>query len=143
MSQPIYDKNNIFAKILRDEMPSHKVYEDEDTFVMMDIMPRADGHCLVLPKRAARNVLDADDAMLAAVAKTTGLMARTVKKAFGCEGVTIQQFNETAGGQVVFHLHVHVIPRKDGEKLKPHTGQMEDQQILARNADKIRAALAM
>ena len=136
-----YDPQNVFARILRSELPSHKVYEDEDTMVIMDIMPRGDGHCLVLPKQAARNVLDADDAILAAVARTTGRMARAVKQAFGADGVTIQQFNEAAGGQVVFHLHVHVIPRFDGVSLKPHTGQMEDQEVLAANAARIRAVL--
>ncbi len=141
MSQPAYDDQNIFAKILRGEMPCEKVYEDDDTVVIMDIMPRGNGHCLVLPKRPARNVLDADDAMLAAVAKTTAKMARTVKKAFDADGVTIQQFNESAGGQVVFHLHVHIIPRFEGEKMKPHTGAMEDRETIATNADKIRAAL--
>lgn len=135
-----YDPDNIFAKILRGEMPAHKVYEDDDTVVIMDIMPRGDGHCLVLPKQAARNVLDADDAILAAVAKTTATMARAVKSAFAADGVTIQQFNEPAGGQVVFHLHVHVIPRFDGVRLKPHTGEMEDQAVLAANAEKIRQA---
>ena len=94
----------------------------------------------VLPKQAARNVLDADDAILAAVAKTTATMARAVKSAFAADGVTIQQFNEPAGGQVVFHLHVHVIPRFDGVRLKPHTGEMEDQAVLAANAEKIRQA---
>lgn len=141
MSLHTYDNQNIFAKILRGEMPCEKVYEDDDTVVIMDIMPRGDGHCLVLPKRPARNVLDADDAMLASIAKTTAKMARTVKKAFDADGVTIQQFNESAGGQVVFHLHVHIIPRFEGEKMKPHTGTMEDREVIAINADKIRAAL--
>lgn len=141
MTDSAYDDNNIFAKILRGEMPSIPVYEDDDTLVIMDIMPRGDGHCLVLPKRPARNVLDADDAMLAAVSKTTAKMARTVKKAFNADGVTIQQFNESAGGQVVFHLHVHIIPRFEGERMKPHTGTMEDKAVLAANAEKIIAAL--
>ena len=137
----IYDQENIFAKILRDELPSHKLYEDDDTVVIMDIMPRADGHCLVLPKRPARNIFDADDAMLAAVSSTTAKMARAVKKAFSADGVTINQFNESAGGQVVFHLHVHVIPRFDSVSLKPHTGEMENGETLVANAEKIRAAL--
>lgn len=142
MTDAVYDPDNIFAKILRNEMPSHTVYEDDETFVMMDIMPRAPGHCLVLPKTAARNVLDADDDALAAVARTTGKVARAAESAFGADGVTIQQFNEAAGGQVVFHLHVHVIPRMVGERLQPHTGTMEDQAVLAENAEKLRAALA-
>ncbi len=140
MTSADYDTNNIFAKILRGELPSHNLYEDDETLVIMDIMPRGDGHCLVIPKRPARNVLDADDALLAAVSKTTGLTARAVMKAFGADGVTIQQFNETAGGQVVFHLHVHIVPRFDGIKMKPHTAGMESQEVLTLNAEKIRAA---
>lgn len=136
-----YDQNNVFAKILRGELPAHKLYEDDDTFVLMDIMPRGDGHCLVLPKKPSRNLLDVDADSLAAVARTTQKMAIAVKSAFSADGVTVQQFNETAGGQVVFHLHVHVIPRFEGVALKPHTGQMEKPDILAANAEKIRAAL--
>lgn len=141
MTTPAYDPDNVFAKILRGELPSHKVYEDDDTVAIMDIMPRGDGHCLVLPKQPARNILDVEEASLAAVARTTQKLARAVKKAFSADGVTVQQFNESAGGQVVFHLHVHVIPRFEGVALKPHTGQMEDQGVLAANAEKIRAAL--
>lgn len=137
-----YDDQNIFAKILRGEMPSHKVYEDELTFVMMDIMPRGDGHCLVLPKAPARNILDVDSSSLAAVYNTVQKVSHAVIKAFGADGVTTQQFNEPAGGQVVFHLHVHVIPRFEGVKLRPHTGEMADQDELKANADKIRQALA-
>ena len=140
MPEP-YDDDNIFAKILRGDLPSHQVYEDDDTLVIMDIMPRGDGHCLVLPKRPARNLLDADDGIIEAVSRTTAKMARTVVKAFGADGVTVQQFNEPAGGQVVFHLHVHVIPRFEGVSLRPHTGAMADQNELAAHAEKIRAAL--
>ena len=107
----------------------------------MDIMPRADGHCLVLPKAPSRNILDTSEDVLAAVARTTKLMAKTVMNAFGADGVTVQQFNETAGGQVVFHLHVHVIPRRNGVQMRPHTGDMADQDLLAEQAAKIRAAL--
>ena len=141
MPEP-YDDNNIFAKILRGDLPSHKVHEDDDTMVIMDIMPRGDGHCLVLPKQAARNLLDADDGTIEAVSRTTAKMARAVVKAFGADGVTVQQFNEPAGGQVVFHLHVHVIPRFEGVSLRPHTGAMADQDVLAGHAEKIRATLA-
>ncbi|MFP1633985.1 HIT family protein [Zhengella sp. ZM62] len=137
----VYDNDNVFARILRGEIPSHKLYEDDETFAFMDIMPRGDGHCLVIPKRPARNILDVDPDSYAAVGRTVQKLARAVVKAFGADGVTIQQFNEPAGGQVVFHLHVHVIPRFDGVKLKPHTGDMEDQGVLASNAEKIRAAL--
>jgi histidine triad (HIT) family protein len=136
-----YNPSNIFAKILRGELPAHKVYEDAGTFAFMDIMPRGDGHCLVIPKRPARNILDVDADSLAAVARTTQKLAAAVMKAFGADGVTIQQFNEPAGGQVVFHLHVHIIPRFEGVPMKPHTGQMEDQAVLAANAEKLRTAL--
>lgn len=137
-----YDASNVFAKILRGELPAQKLYEDADTLAIMDIMPRADGHCLVIPKTPARNVFDATPEQLAACIKTVQRMSRAVVKAFGAEGVTVQQFNESAGGQVVFHLHYHVLPRHTGVSLRPHTGQMEKADVLAANADKIRAALA-
>jgi len=137
-----YDPNNAFAKILRGELPAYKLYEDADTFAFMDIMPRGDGHCLVIPKKPARNLLDVEPESLAAVSRTTQKLARAVVKAFSADGVTIQQFNEQAGGQVVFHLHVHVLPRFEGVALRPHTGQMEKPEVLASNAEKIRAALA-
>ena len=136
-----YDDTNVFAKILRGELPSHKIYEDDETFALMDIMPRGDGHCLVIPKKASRNIFDADPDSLAAVMRTTQKLARAVMKAFSADGVTVQQFNEPAGGQVVFHLHFHIIPRFEGVALRPHTGQMEKPDILAANAEKIRAAL--
>ncbi len=141
MTDRTYDPDNIFAKILRREIPSTKLYEDEKTIVIMDIMPRANGHCLVLPKAPARNIFDIGLDDLAAVMATTQKLAHAVTSAFGADGVTIQQFNEPAGGQVVFHLHVHVIPRIAGERLGPHTGRMEDQDVLSANAEKIIAAL--
>lgn len=137
-----YDDNNVFAKILRGELPAYKVYEDDRTLAFMDIMPRAKGHTLVIPKTPARNVLDATPEQLAACMETVQKIARAVMKAFDAPGVTIQQFNESAGGQVVFHLHFHVIPRWEGVPLGPHTGKMEDKEILAANAEKIRQALA-
>ncbi len=136
-----YDPDNIFAKILRAEIPSIKLYEDAETFVFMDIMPRADGHCLVIPKTPCRNVLDANPAQLAAVMATTQKMAHAVMRAFGAEGVTLQQFNEAAGGQEVFHLHFHVLPRHAGVSLRP-PGKMADMDVLTAQAEKIRAALA-
>ncbi|MBU0582658.1 MAG: HIT family protein [Alphaproteobacteria bacterium] len=137
-----YQDDNIFAKILRGEIPSHKLYEDADTFAFMDIMPRGDGHCLVIPKKPSRNILDVEEDSLAAVARTTQKLARAVLRAFSADGVTVQQFNEPAGGQVVFHLHFHIIPRFEGVPLRPHTGEMEKPEILAANAEKIKAALA-
>ncbi|MCC2688975.1 MAG: hypothetical protein K0S21_1778 [Rhizobiaceae bacterium] len=135
-----YDSNNIFARILRGELPAHTVYEDADTFAFLDIMPRGDGHCLVIPRKPARNILDADPDSLAAVLRTVQKLSRAVMEAFAAPGVTVQQFNEPAGGQVVFHLHFHVIPRFEGVTLRP-PGTMEKPEILAANAQKIRAAL--
>ncbi|MEL6750906.1 MAG: HIT family protein [Pseudomonadota bacterium] len=137
-----YDTDNIFAKILRGELPAHKIYEDDATFVMMDIMPRGDGHCLVLPKAPVRNIFDIEDDAMAAVMRTARMVAKACSSAFGADGVTVQQFNESAGGQVVFHLHVHIIPRYDGVPLKPHTGEMADPDLLAAHAEKLRLALA-
>ncbi|MEE9314342.1 MAG: HIT family protein [Rhizobiaceae bacterium] len=137
-----YDETNIFAKILRGELPCEKVYEDEDTIAIMDIMPRGDGHCLVLPKAPARTIFDIESSSYAAVAKTTQLLAKACKQAFGADGITIQQFNEAAGGQIVFHLHVHIIPRHEGIKMRPHSGTMEKSEIIKANADKIRAVLS-
>jgi histidine triad (HIT) family protein len=137
-----YDTDNIFARILRGEIPSHRIYEDDDTFAFMDIMPRGPGHALVIPRKPARNILDVDPASLAAVMRTVQKIGRAAMKAFEAPGLTIQQFNEAEGGQVVFHLHVHVIPRFAGVSLKPPAAAMEDAKVLAENAAKIRDALA-
>jgi histidine triad (HIT) family protein len=136
-----YDPNNIFAKILRGELPSHKVHEDDHSLAIMDIMPRGDGHVLVLPKAPARNLLDMPADGLGPLFETVQTVARAAKAAFEADGLTIQQFNESAGGQVVFHLHVHIIPRFEGVSLKPHTGQMAPGEQLAAHAERIRAAL--
>jgi histidine triad (HIT) family protein len=136
-----YDPSNVFAKILRGELPCARVFEDADTLAFMDIMPRCDGHTLVIPKAAVRNILDATPAQLAVTMRTTQHVSRAVMHAFAAGGVTIQQFNEAAGGQEVFHLHFHVLPRRDGERLKPHTGQMAPRDVLEQHAAKIRAAL--
>jgi histidine triad (HIT) family protein len=136
-----YDSDNIFAKILRGEIPAHKVYEDDDTVAFMDVMPQGPGHTLVLPKATSRNLLDADPATLGKLMQTVQTIARAVKEAFAADGIMIVQYNEPASGQTVFHLHVHVIPRFDGVPLKPHTGKMEDPQVIATNAEKLRRAL--
>lgn len=136
-----YDPNNIFAKILRGELPAHKVYEDAETLAFMDIMPRGPGHVLVIPKTAARNILDVDPDSLSAVIRTAKKIAIATKKAFDADGVTVQQFNEQAGGQVVYHLHVHVIPRHLGVALNPPGGPIAGNDALAANAEKIKAAL--
>ncbi|MEX0337979.1 MAG: HIT family protein [Arenibacterium sp.] len=135
-----YDPDNIFAKILRGEIPSTRVYGDEATLVYMDIMPRADGHCLVIPKTPCRNLLDASADQLTAVMRTTQKVANAAMKALGAGGVTIQQFNEAVGGQEVFHLHFHILPRHDGVSLRP-PGNMGDMDEIAAIAQKIRAEL--
>lgn len=136
-----YDNDNIFAKILRGEVPSTRVLENEHVIAFMDLMPQGPGHTLVVPKAASRNLLDADPQVLAETIKAVQQIAIAVKKAFSADGVTIMQFNEPAAGQTVYHLHFHVIPRFDGIALKPHTGQMEDAETLAANAEKIKAAI--
>jgi len=136
-----YDNDNVFAKIVRGDLPATKVYEDEHTLAFMDIMPRCDGHVLVIPKTPARNMLDATPDQLAACLATAQAIGKAQMAAFGADGLTVQQFNEQAGGQVVFHLHYHVMPRHDGVKLRPHTGDMADAAELEANAEKIRAAL--
>jgi histidine triad (HIT) family protein len=142
MTDASYDPSNIFAKILRGEIPSHRVYEDDAVVAFMDVMPQGSGHTLVVPKAPSRNLLDADPATLEALFVVVQKMALAVRKAFGADGVTLLQFNEPASGQTVYHLHVHVIPRFEGVPLKPHTGEMEKSEVLAENAGKIRAALA-
>ncbi|OYR19254.1 HIT family protein [Brucella thiophenivorans] len=136
-----YDDNNIFAKILRDEIPSTRVFETDHVVAFMDVMPQGTGHTLVVPKAPSRNLLDAKPEVLAETIKAVQTVANAVKKAFDADGVTVIQFNEPAAGQTVYHLHFHVIPRFDGVDLKPHTGQMEDQAVLSANAEKIRTAL--
>ena len=138
---PAYDDGNIFARILRGEIPSHKVYENDACIAFMDVMPQAPGHTLVVPKAPSRNLLDADNDTLRKLLPFVRRIARAVETAFDADGITINQFNEAAGGQTVFHLHFHVIPRHDGVALKRHEGGMESTDVLEANADKIRTAL--
>ena len=138
-----YDESNIFAKILRGEIPAHKVYEDDDAIVFMDVMPQGPGHTLVVPKAPSRNLLDADPAVLAKLLPLVQKVARAVKEAFAADGVSVFQYNEPAGGQSVFHLHIHVVPRFEDVPLNRHSGQMEDAAVLAANAEKLRKALAV
>ncbi len=132
-----YDDENIFAKILRGEIPSAKVFENEQVLVFMDIMPRSSGHLLVIPKSKARNILDINTDQLHAVIDTVQLMAKLVMKALKADGVTIQQFNEAPGGQEVFHLHFHVIPRYSGERMGPPGQMVKDMSVLTDQAKKI------
>lgn len=136
-----YDDSNIFAKILRGEIPCHKVYEDDVALAFMDIMPRIDGHCLVIPKFDCRNLLDAEPEGLSQLIKRVQRVARAAKSGLGAEGVTVQQFNEEAGGQVIFHLHFHILPRWAGVELRPPASGMEKPEVLEAHAAKIAAAI--
>jgi len=136
-----YDPNNIFAKILRGEFPCHKVYEDDHVLAFLDIMPRSPGHTLVIPKAAARNIIDIKIEDYLHVARATHKIAAAAKQAFNADGLTVQQFNEASGGQVVFHLHVHVMPRHDGIALLPPASRREDANVLEDHATKLIAAL--
>jgi histidine triad (HIT) family protein len=136
-----YDSNNIFAKILRGEFPCYKVYEDDHTLAFLDIMPRCPGHTLVIPKAPVRNILDIQADDLAHVARTAKKIAVAAKKAFNADGMTLQQFSEHAGGQVVFHLHVHVMPRAEGVALLPPASRKEDAKVLEDHATRLIAAL--
>jgi histidine triad (HIT) family protein len=138
---PAYDPNNIFAKIIRGELPAYKVYEDDRSMAFLDIMPRAPGHTLVIPKAPARNLLDIKPEDLSHVMNVAQKIAHAGMKAFDADGITVQQFNEPAGGQVVFHLHVHVIPRKAQISLKPPASVKETPEMLTAHAEMIRAAL--
>ncbi|MFT6674326.1 MAG: histidine triad (HIT) family protein [Sulfitobacter sp.] len=136
-----YESDNIFAKILRGEIPSFKVYEDAQTYCFMDIMPRSDGHCLVIPKTPCRNMLDATPAQLAACMATVNKVSNAAMIAFDADGITLQQFNEAAGGQEVFHLHFHILPRHAGLSMRP-AGTMGDMDLIQQHAAAIMAALA-
>ena len=140
MTQP-YDANNIFAKILRGEAPCVRIAEDEVSLCFMDIMPRADGHALIVPKTPARNLLDIPPAELARFMPSVQRLAQAVKAGMAADGVVVQQFNESAGGQLVFHLHFHVLPRWVGVALRPPGGAILPADQLEVHAAKIRAAM--
>jgi histidine triad (HIT) family protein len=136
-----YDPNNIFARILRGEIPAHRVYEDAHTLAFMDVMPQAEGHTLVIPKKPAENLFDLDPDALAATILTTQRVARAVKKAFDAPGILLAQLNGSAAGQSVFHIHFHILPRREGFDLKLHAREMADPAVLAAHAARVRAAL--
>jgi histidine triad (HIT) family protein len=136
-----YDPGNIFARILRGEIPAHRVYEDEHTLVIMDVMPQADGHALVLPKAPAENIFDLPPEMAVAVMRTGQKLAAAAKKAFDADGVTLMQFNGPAAGQTVFHFHLHVLPRREGQPLRSHGRTMADPAMLAEHARRLKEAL--
>jgi histidine triad (HIT) family protein len=136
-----YDRNNVFARIVRGEIPAHKVFEDEHTLAFMDVMPQADGHTLVIPKAEAENLFDLPGPALAATILTTQRVARAVQKAFAAPGILIAQLNGPAAGQSVFHIHFHVLPRHEGLDLRFHARDMAEPALLAAHAAKVRAAL--
>jgi len=137
-----YDNDNIFAKILRGEMPAHKVYEDEKTFAFLDIMPRSKGHTLVIPKKPAINMMDIEADDLCVLMRTVHKLAPLVREAMGADGFVLQQFNEAAAGQVVFHIHFHIVPRYLDVPMKHAPGTMVQDGTLTANAEKISALVA-
>jgi histidine triad (HIT) family protein len=136
-----YDSNNIFAKILRGEIPAVKIYEDDKTLAFMDVMPQADGHTLVIPKEAAENIFDLSASGAAALMATTQRIAKAVKKGLGTPGIMIAQLNGAPAGQTVFHVHFHVIPRQGGADFRLHAREMEKPEKLKTIGEKIKAAL--
>jgi len=136
-----YDPSNIFGKILRGELPAHKVHEDETALVMMDIFPQSRGHTLIIPRAPSRNLLDADPAALSGVMPLVQRVARAVKAVTGADGIRLAQFNEAPAGQTVFHLHFHIIPVYEGVPLGAHAGGKADDAELAELAKAIAAAL--
>lgn len=137
----MYDPNNVFAKILRGEIPAFKVYEDEHTLAFMDAMPQSDGHTLVIPKTNARNFFDIDPQSLAHLIQVTQRVAKAVRVAFKPDGMRIMQFNEPAAGQTVFHLHFHIMPCYEGREFRGHAREMADKAVLAEHAERIKRAM--
>lgn len=136
-----YDPSNVFARILRGELPKFTIYEDDLTLAFLDIMPATDGHTLVIPKETAETLFDCSPSALAATIRTTQRIAAAVKKAFGCPGLMLVQLNGAEAGQSIPHLHFHILPRSHGLDMKLHGRSMADPKTLAPIADRIRAAL--
>lgn len=136
-----YDRNNIFAKILRGEIPACKVYEDEHVLAFMDAMPQSDGHTLVIPKTEAENLFELSPAVLATLIQAVQKIAAAIQAALQPDGLTVMQFNGAAAGQTVFHIHFHLVPRYEGQPLRSHGREMADRALLAAQAEKIKAAV--
>ena len=136
-----YDPDNIFAKILRGEMPAHVVYEDERTVAILDVMPQADGHSLILPRSAAEDFFALPEADAAAVMHSARIVAQGLREAFDADGIRVMQFNGEAAGQTVFHYHLHLIPCHLDTGLRSHARGMADPDVLAGHAERIRAVL--
>ena len=137
----VYDPNNIFAKILRGEIPCVKLHEDDRTLAFMDVMPEAQGHVLVVPKEAAQDILDLSPEGLAAMMATTQKLAKAVDKALQPDGILLKQYNRAAAGQSIFHVHFHIVPRWEGVPVAPHGKVMVDAATLEPIAAKIRSEL--
>ena len=126
-----YDAQNIFAKIIRGEAPCYKLYEDDDVLAFLDLFPQSYGHCLVIPKKAeARNILEIDDANLAKLMAAVRKVTQAVVDELQPAGVQVAQFNGAPAGQTVFHIHVHIVPRYEGEQLGIHAAKQGDAEAL-------------
>jgi len=136
-----YDENNIFAKILRDEAPAFRVYEDDNCVAILDVMPQADGHTLILPRVAAENLFDLPSDAASHMISTTQLVARAVQSTFEPDGLRLMQFNGPVAGQTVFHFHMHIVPCFSGQQMRGHGRGMADESILRDHAERLRAAL--
>ncbi len=136
-----YDPNNIFAKILRGEIPCVKIYEDDKTLSFMDVMPQSEGHTLVIPKEAAENIFELSDDAAKALMATTRKIAKAVKKGLNAPGVMLTMLNGAPAGQSVFHAHFHIIPRSAGVDMGLHARGMVPASTLEPIAAKIRSAL--
>ena len=136
-----YDRNNVFARILRGELPAARIYEDEHTLAFMDAMPQTSGHALVIPKAEAESILDLDPQRLADLMKITQKVARAVDAALKPDGMRVMQFTGRVAGQTVFHVHFHVLPMYDGQQIKGHAREFADAAVLAEQARQIKAAM--
>jgi histidine triad (HIT) family protein len=141
MTSMPYDSNNVFAKILRGELPSVKIFEDGQTLAFMDIMPSAEGHTLVIPKESSETIFDLSQTGASALMATTQRVAGAVRKALNCEGLMLVQLNGTAAGQSIAHVHFHIVPRSEGLDLRLHGRAKADPQVLEPIAARIRAQL--
>ena len=138
---PAYDPTNIFAKILRGEIPCHRILEDEVALAFMDVMPQVEGHVLVVSKAPSRTLLDADPAVLSALMPRVQKIGRAAVAGLGADGLTLMQFSEAPAGQTVFHLHFHLLPRRAGVPMRPHEGGTAQPEVLQAAAERIRAEL--
>ena len=136
-----YREDNVFARILRGELPAHKVFEDEHTLAFMDIMPQVDGHTRVIPKYPSVDLFDLPGDYLASTLATVQTVARAVRSAFAAEGIMLAQLSGAAAGQTVFHVHFHILPRHGGADFRMHARDMAPGALLAEHAARIRAAL--